>query len=86
MTLSDLRSARRTIVLATLSLAPVALAAPDSIWIADVVTVDDARPRAEAVAVEDGRITPSAPSTKCSRSPMRARASSPGWRDCARLR
>ena len=55
MTLSDLRSARRTIVLATLSLAPVALAAPDSIWIADVVTVDDARPRAEAVAVDKGK-------------------------------
>lgn len=32
-------------------------AAPDSIWITDVISLDATRPRAEAVAVEDGRIT-----------------------------
>ena len=57
MNLSNSGSARLTIVLATLALGPMAFAAPDSIWIADVITVDDARPRAEAVAVEDGRIS-----------------------------
>lgn len=40
-----------------LAAAPSALAAPDSIWVADVITVDDAQPRAGAVAVEDGRIS-----------------------------
>ena len=57
MTLPDLRSAQQAIVVVVLALSPSVSAAPDSIWIANVVTVDDARPRAEAVAVEDGRIS-----------------------------
>lgn len=37
--------------------APGALAAPDALWIGDVITLDPGRPRATAVAVTDGRIS-----------------------------
>lgn len=48
---------RRALAFATLALGVDVAAAPELILVADVVTLDDAAPRAEAVAVEDGRIT-----------------------------